>query len=150
MSVKLRVIDDVALEKLSKESKVCIIISDLVYDVTPFIDHPGGYDVFKDYQGKDATEGFNEIGHSINAQQMMRKYLIGIKKDTKEYKKYVNTEIVENDIKYINYYEEELEETNYRSDDNNKNDEKNNLNKYEYLENSKQLPDSNKVRIVYT
>ncbi|SBT82655.1 cytochrome b5, putative [Plasmodium ovale] len=105
---KLRVFADADLEKLKKELKCCIIINDLVYDVSSFYDHPGGYDLFKEYEGKDATASFAEVGHSVNAQQMMRDYLVGIKKNSKLYKKKINKKTVEDNIEYIYHSEEEI------------------------------------------
>lgn len=58
---KLRVIDDKCLDKFKKESKCCIIIKDLVYDVTSFFDHPGGYDIFKDYAGNINIQNIRRI-----------------------------------------------------------------------------------------
>eukprot|EP00887_Chlorella_sp_A99_P002023 scaffold18.g2023.t1 len=49
-----------------------------VYDVTQFLDeHPGGYDIVVSNAGKDATEDFDEIGHSKTANEMLAQYLIG-------------------------------------------------------------------------
>ncbi|SBS91995.1 cytochrome b5, putative [Plasmodium ovale curtisi] len=105
---KLRVFADADLEKLKKELKCCIIINDLVYDVSSFYDHPGGYDLFKEYEGKDATASFVQVGHSVNAQQMMKDYLIGIKKNSKLYKKKINKKTVEDSIEYIYHSEDEI------------------------------------------
>ncbi|VEV59246.1 cytochrome b5, putative [Plasmodium vinckei vinckei] len=107
---KLRVIDDKCLDKFKKESKCCIIIKDLVYDVTSFFDHPGGYDIFKEYAGKDTTTAFVQIGHSINAQKLMKNYLIGIKKNSPLYEQNKNTKTVNGKIEYIDYLLEEIKE----------------------------------------
>ncbi|XP_042431532.1 cytochrome b5-like isoform X2 [Zingiber officinale] len=49
-----------------------------VYDVTPFMeDHPGGDEVLLASTGKDATNDFEDIGHSTSARDMMAKYYIG-------------------------------------------------------------------------
>ncbi|XP_042003602.1 cytochrome b5-like [Salvia splendens] len=49
-----------------------------VYDVTPFMDdHPGGDEVLLSATGKDATNDFEDIGHSDEAREMMDKYYIG-------------------------------------------------------------------------
>lgn len=49
-----------------------------VYDVTSFMDeHPGGDEVLLAVTGKDATNDFEDIGHSESAREMMEKYLIG-------------------------------------------------------------------------
>ncbi|XVF80288.1 hypothetical protein PTKIN_Ptkin15bG0058700 [Pterospermum kingtungense] len=49
-----------------------------VYDVASFLeDHPGGDEVLLAASGKDATEDFEDVGHSDDANQMMEKYYIG-------------------------------------------------------------------------
>lgn len=44
-----------------------------------FIDlqHPGGEEVLLEQAGKDATEQFEDVGHSSDAREMMNKYKIG-------------------------------------------------------------------------
>ncbi|XP_020093472.1 cytochrome b5 [Ananas comosus] len=55
-----------------------LIISGKVYDVTPFMDeHPGGDEVLLAATGKDATNDFEDVGHSNSAREMMAKYCIG-------------------------------------------------------------------------
>ncbi|XP_050203534.1 cytochrome b5 [Mercurialis annua] len=55
-----------------------LVISGKVYDVTPFMDdHPGGDDVLLSSTGKDATNDFEDVGHSDSARDMMEKYYIG-------------------------------------------------------------------------
>lgn len=55
-----------------------IIIHDKVYDVTKFLEeHPGGEEVLLEQAGKDATESFEDVGHSTDARTMMKEYLIG-------------------------------------------------------------------------
>jgi len=54
------------------------IIHDKVYDVTPFLnEHPGGEEVLLDHANKDASEDFDDVGHSSDAFQIMDKYLVG-------------------------------------------------------------------------
>ncbi|XP_038977691.1 cytochrome b5-like [Phoenix dactylifera] len=49
-----------------------------VFDVTPFMDeHPGGDEVLLAVTGKDATNDFEDVGHSTSAKEMMSKYCIG-------------------------------------------------------------------------
>ncbi|KAH0448565.1 hypothetical protein IEQ34_022365 [Dendrobium chrysotoxum] len=49
-----------------------------VYDVTPFMDeHPGGDEVLLAATGKDATNDFEDVGHSDSARDMIHKYCIG-------------------------------------------------------------------------
>ncbi|KAJ8252709.1 hypothetical protein COCON_G00220210 [Conger conger] len=55
-----------------------LIIHDKVYDVTSFLgEHPGGEDVMLEQGGSDATESFEDVGHSIDAREMLQQYLIG-------------------------------------------------------------------------
>ncbi|KAL0109458.1 hypothetical protein PUN28_014491 [Cardiocondyla obscurior] len=69
-------------EELAKHSEYSgntwIIIHNNVYDVTPFLmEHPGGEEVLLEQNGRDATEPFEDIGHSTDARQMMDKYKMG-------------------------------------------------------------------------
>lgn len=49
-----------------------------VYDVTEYLgDHPGGVDIMLDVAGKDATEAFDNAGHSEDADEIMAEYRIG-------------------------------------------------------------------------
>uniref|UniRef100_A0A0A8XZQ3 Cytochrome b5 heme-binding domain-containing protein n=1 Tax=Arundo donax TaxID=35708 RepID=A0A0A8XZQ3_ARUDO len=68
---------DVALHASRKDCWV--VIHGKVYDVTKFLeDHPGGEDVLLHASGSgDATEAFEEVGHSTSAINMMESYLIG-------------------------------------------------------------------------
>ncbi|KAM0989656.1 hypothetical protein ACFX15_013056 [Malus domestica] len=49
-----------------------------VYDVTKFLeDHPGGDDVLVSATGKDATDDFEDVGHSDNARDMLKDFYVG-------------------------------------------------------------------------
>lgn len=66
------------VKKHIKEDDCWIIVHGKVYDVTKFLDeHPGGFDIIISNTGKDATEDFEEIGHSNNARELLKKYEIG-------------------------------------------------------------------------
>ncbi|VDP19956.1 unnamed protein product [Onchocerca flexuosa] len=53
-----------------------------VYDVTSFLqEHPGGDEVLLEQAGRDATESFKDIGHSRDAVEMTKEYLIGYLSD---------------------------------------------------------------------
>ena len=55
-----------------------MVVFDKVYDLTDFIEyHPGGYEICMEYAGTDATNAFNEKPHTIDAVDMLEKYLIG-------------------------------------------------------------------------
>ncbi|XP_059660271.1 cytochrome b5-like [Cornus florida] len=60
-------------------SKDCwLVISGKVYDVTKFLeDHPGGDEVLLSATGKDATDDFEDVGHSTSARSMMDEYYVG-------------------------------------------------------------------------
>lgn len=50
----------------------------MVYDATPYLDdHPGGAEVMLDVAGQDADEFFEDIGHSQDARDELKKHLIG-------------------------------------------------------------------------
>ena len=50
----------------------------LVYDVTKYMDdHPGGKDVLLEVAGTDATEAFEEVGHSDEAREQLEPFYIG-------------------------------------------------------------------------
>ncbi|SAM06237.1 hypothetical protein [Absidia glauca] len=55
-----------------------VVIHNKVYDITEFVlEHPGGEEVLLDEAGKDATESFEDIGHSDEAREILEKYHIG-------------------------------------------------------------------------
>ncbi|XP_014279272.1 cytochrome b5 isoform X2 [Halyomorpha halys] len=55
-----------------------IVIHNSVYNVTEFLnEHPGGEEVLLEQAGRDATEAFEDVGHSSDARDMMKKFKIG-------------------------------------------------------------------------
>lgn len=55
-----------------------IVYNGKVYDVTQYVDeHPGGEEVIVDCAGEDATDAFNDIGHSDDAHDILKGLLIG-------------------------------------------------------------------------
>lgn len=57
----------------SKASDCWMVIQGKVYDVTDFIDeHPGGDEVMLAEAGKDATEAFDDVGHSDDARALLK------------------------------------------------------------------------------
>ncbi|KAF8394114.1 hypothetical protein HHK36_020319 [Tetracentron sinense] len=63
---------------LSDQTSFKILFCWGVYDVTKFLeDHPGGDDVLLSATGKDATDDFEDVGHSNNAREMMEEYYVG-------------------------------------------------------------------------
>lgn len=39
--------------------------------------HPGGEEVLLEQAGKEATEAFEDVGHSSDAREMMKRYKVG-------------------------------------------------------------------------
>lgn len=73
--------------KAHKDSKsLWVAIHDNVYDVTKFMEeHPGGEEVLLEQAGGYATNAFEEVGHSTDAKELMKTYLIGtMAEDSKE------------------------------------------------------------------
>lgn len=55
-----------------------IAIHGKVYDVSGFVEeHPGGEEVILDYAGMDASDPFDEIGHSKHAMKLLKPLEIG-------------------------------------------------------------------------
>ncbi|XP_073232489.1 cytochrome b5-like [Porites lutea] len=69
------------LEEVRKHNQAgssWLVIDNKVYDVTKFLDeHPGGEEVLLEQAGGDATENFEDVGHSSDARELMLTYLIG-------------------------------------------------------------------------
>ncbi|XP_069072382.1 cytochrome b5 type B [Pleurodeles waltl] len=66
------------IHKRNTPEKAWLVIHDRVYDVTRFVDeHPGGEEVLFEQAGGDATESFEDVGHSIDAREMLKQYFIG-------------------------------------------------------------------------
>ncbi|KAI9260584.1 hypothetical protein BDA99DRAFT_512515 [Phascolomyces articulosus] len=66
------------ISKHNKRSDLYLVIHNKVYDVTRFgNEHPGGLEVLLDEGGRDATESFEDIGHSDDARKLLEKYYIG-------------------------------------------------------------------------
>ncbi|XP_029158858.1 cytochrome b5-like [Nylanderia fulva] len=69
-------IEEVALHKNAED--VWIIIHGSVYNVTSFLpEHPGGEEVLLGLAGQDATECFENIGHTNEAKQLRETFKIG-------------------------------------------------------------------------
>ncbi|KAI7742268.1 hypothetical protein M8C21_002456 [Ambrosia artemisiifolia] len=66
------------VSKHNRKTDCWLIISGKVYDVTSFLDdHPGGDEVLVLATEKDATEDFEDVGHSKNAIEMMKDFYVG-------------------------------------------------------------------------
>ncbi|KAJ3509754.1 hypothetical protein NLJ89_g5042 [Agrocybe chaxingu] len=71
----------VTLEELranKSRDKFYILIHGKVYDATKFMDeHPGGDEVILAEGGQDATEAFEDVGHSDEARALLPGMLVG-------------------------------------------------------------------------
>ncbi|KAG7526061.1 hypothetical protein JOB18_036265 [Solea senegalensis] len=66
------------IEKQNFYKSTWIIIHNKVYDVTKFLEeHPGGEEVLREQAGGNATESFEDVGHSSDAREMASSMLIG-------------------------------------------------------------------------
>jgi len=55
-----------------------MVIHEKVYDTTSFVDeHPGGEEVLLDVGGQDATEAFEDVGHSDEAREILERLYVG-------------------------------------------------------------------------
>ncbi|KAL5538467.1 hypothetical protein UlMin_021771 [Ulmus minor] len=62
----------------NRKSDCWIIINGKVYDVTQFLEeHPGGDEVLLLSAEKDATDDFEDVGHSDSAKEIMEKFYVG-------------------------------------------------------------------------
>ncbi|KAI0773421.1 cytochrome b5 [Irpex lacteus] len=66
------------LKANSKKDKIYILLHGKVYDVTKFLDeHPGGDEVILAEAAKDATEAFEDVGHSDEARALLKDLYVG-------------------------------------------------------------------------
>merc|ERR1712000_99476 len=73
-----KIISHEELAKHTSSDDLWMAIYGKVYDITSFLDdHPGGDEVLKDTAGRDASEEFEDVGHSDEAVAMLDQYLIG-------------------------------------------------------------------------
>jgi len=75
---KLTPVSAEELAKHTSKTNLWIAIEGLVYDVTKWQeDHPGGDEILQEHGGKDASEDFEDVGHSKDARKEMKKFLVG-------------------------------------------------------------------------
>ncbi|KAH7343592.1 cytochrome b5 [Rhizoctonia solani] len=66
------------LKEHTKKDSFYALIHGKVYDVTKFLDeHPGGDEVIMAEGGKDATEAFEDVGHSDEARDILKGLYVG-------------------------------------------------------------------------
>ncbi|KIJ97860.1 hypothetical protein K443DRAFT_681226 [Laccaria amethystina LaAM-08-1] len=76
MSTRIITLDELRQNKT--RDNFYILIHGKVYNVTKFMDeHPGGDEVLLAEGGQDATEAFEDVGHSDEARELLPAMLIG-------------------------------------------------------------------------
>ncbi|GAB1301916.1 Cytochrome b5 [Apodemus speciosus] len=74
--VKYYTLEEIQKHKDSKSTWV--ILHHKVYDLTKFLEeHPGGEEVLREQAGGDATESFEDVGHSTDARELSKTFIIG-------------------------------------------------------------------------
>lgn len=74
--VKYFTLEEIRTHNMSKDT--WLVIHDKVYDITSFLEeHPGGEEVLLEQAGADATESFEDVGHSTDAREMLEQYFLG-------------------------------------------------------------------------
>ncbi|UZJ51615.1 hypothetical protein CBS101457_000935 [Exobasidium rhododendri] len=71
----------VTMEQLNEhksQGDLWLLVEGKVYDLSKFADeHPGGDEVLLSEAGKDATEAFEDVGHSDDARSLLPNMLVG-------------------------------------------------------------------------
>ncbi|KAI0796810.1 cytochrome b5-like heme/steroid binding domain-containing protein [Abortiporus biennis] len=76
MATKIITYDE--LKANGSKQSIWLLIHGKVYNVTKFLDeHPGGDEVILAEAGKDATEAFEDVGHSDEARSLLTDMLVG-------------------------------------------------------------------------
>ncbi|EKM59776.1 uncharacterized protein PHACADRAFT_137978 [Phanerochaete carnosa HHB-10118-sp] len=66
------------LKANSTKNSLYVLLHTKVYNVTKFIEeHPGGDEVILAEAGKDATEAFEDVGHSDEARALLKGFYVG-------------------------------------------------------------------------
>ncbi|XP_013783374.1 cytochrome b5-like [Limulus polyphemus] len=75
-SMKTLTLEEIA--KHNEKNSLWVLIHHNVYDVSKFIEeHPGGEEILLEQGGKNATDAFEDVGHSSDARDLMKQYKIG-------------------------------------------------------------------------
>ncbi|XP_060630966.1 cytochrome b5 [Anolis sagrei] len=66
------------IQKHNHSQSTWIILHNRIYDLTKFLEeHPGGEEVLREQAGGDATESFEDVGHSTDARTLSDTFIIG-------------------------------------------------------------------------
>ncbi|PWN53534.1 putative cytochrome b5 [Violaceomyces palustris] len=78
MSEEKKIVTMEELAKHKDHENLWLLIDGKVYDVSKFMDeHPGGDEVLISEAGKDATEAFEDVGHSDDARSLLGPMFVG-------------------------------------------------------------------------
>ncbi|GAA5979633.1 hypothetical protein JCM10908_002991 [Rhodotorula pacifica] len=70
--------DDLKTDEAKSKDGILMLIHGKVYAISKFLDeHPGGDEVLFGEVGRDATEAFEDVGHSDEAREILEKYYVG-------------------------------------------------------------------------
>lgn len=73
-----KIITRAELAEHKSARSIWMAIHDKVYDVSKFLEeHPGGEEVLLEQGGQDATEQFEDVGHSTDARELLEQYEVG-------------------------------------------------------------------------
>ncbi|KAI6182325.1 Cytochrome b5-like Heme/Steroid binding domain protein [Aphelenchoides bicaudatus] len=77
-SQRMEFVDETELAKHNTEQDCWILLFDMVYDVTRYLEfHPGGFHELLRAAGTDATELFNNEHQWVNYQAMLKSCIVG-------------------------------------------------------------------------
>lgn len=66
------------VKKHNTQEDCWIIINGKVYNVTKYLsEHPGGPEILLDQAGNDATDDFEDTGHTPEARETLKKFYVG-------------------------------------------------------------------------
>jgi cytochrome b involved in lipid metabolism len=89
----------------TKSSDMWMVIHGKVYNVTDFVsEHPGGEEIMMEQAGQDATESFEDIGHSKDAKDILQTMLIGVVSDPTKPTEKVATPVAAKPPSYSAFY----------------------------------------------
>uniref|UniRef100_A0A8D0G496 Cytochrome b5 n=1 Tax=Sphenodon punctatus TaxID=8508 RepID=A0A8D0G496_SPHPU len=66
------------IQKHNHSQSTWIILHHRIYDLSKFLEeHPGGEEVLREQAGGDATESFEDVGHSTDARNLSETFIVG-------------------------------------------------------------------------
>eukprot|EP00124_Ichthyophonus_hoferi_P005664 Ihof_evm2s889 gene=Ihof_evmTU2s889 len=75
MSEKMISFEEVA--KHANKDDIWIVVHGKAYNITTFLDsHPGGEEILLECAGTDATQAFEDIGHSTDAVRQLDEFYV--------------------------------------------------------------------------